>query len=71
MRLLGLIKVYGVNLIDKLQAVKSIKYVKKHPERVKEEITKNIITRIVNINIVRVDIIKELFFIKKSISHAE
>ena len=70
-RSLGLIKVYGVDLINKPRAVESIKYVKKYLERIKKKIIKNIIIKIININIIHVGIIKELSFVKKSTNHAE
>ena len=49
--------------------MKFIKYVKKHLERVKKEIIKNIIIRIININIIQADIIKKLSSIRKSTNY--
>ena len=66
---LSLIKVYEVNLINKPRAIKSIKHIRKYPKRVKEEIIKNVVIRVININTIHAGIIKELFFIKKSINY--
>ena len=68
---LGLINIYGVNLINRLCTAESIEYVKKHPEKVKKEIIKNTVIKVININIVCISTIKEFSFIWKSTSHAE
>ena len=69
--LLGLIKVYRVDSIGRLHAIKSTEYIKKHLERIKKETIKNIIIKVININVVHTGIIKKLSFIRKSISHTE